>query len=124
MMNSIKGEVLALARRRGWDSPLHAALFDHGIDTSILEAMQAGVPIVATKVGGIPEIINDEVDGILINQGDTAELANAIKKLLSDTSLMKKMGENAYMKITKQYSINQYSENLINLYRKALDTRK
>ena len=39
-MNSIKGEVLALARRRGWDSPLAAALFDHGIDEPILEAMQ------------------------------------------------------------------------------------
>ncbi|HET7010643.1 MAG TPA: M3 family oligoendopeptidase [Anaerolineales bacterium] len=40
-MNSIKGEVLALARRRGWSSPLDAALFDHGIDRSILEAMQS-----------------------------------------------------------------------------------
>ena len=40
-LNSIKGEVAALARRRGWDSPLDAALFDHGIDRPILEAMHA-----------------------------------------------------------------------------------
>ena len=40
-LNSIKGEVAALARRRGWESPLEAALFDHGIDRQILEAMHA-----------------------------------------------------------------------------------
>jgi len=54
-----------------------------GLPHAILEAMKAGTPVIATKVGGIPEIIDDNVNGILIAPGNDLELENAIKKLLN-----------------------------------------
>jgi len=58
---------------------------------SLLEAMQAGVPIIATKVGGIPEVIKPGYNGLLVAPGNPKELASAIMRLLNDRQLQKKI---------------------------------
>ena len=63
-----------------------------GTPTSILEAMAAELPVVATKVGGTPYLIRDGVNGFLVNPGDPAELEQAIIKLIDNPDLAKKMG--------------------------------
>ena len=65
-----------------------------GRPTVILEAMASGKPVIATNVGGIPEIVNDQI-GILISPEDSVGLAEAINNLLEDKELMEKMGKNA-----------------------------
>jgi len=65
-----------------------------GRPSVILEAIASGKPVIATNVGGIPEIVNDEI-GILINPEDPIGLAEAINKLLEDKELREKMGKNA-----------------------------
>lgn len=62
---------------------------------SLLEAMAVGKPVVATKVGGVPEIIKHGENGLLINPGDPYELADAISYLLENTAEAKKMGKEA-----------------------------
>lgn len=57
----------------------------------LLEAMQAGVPIIATKVGGIPEVIKSGYNGLLVTPGDPKELASTIMRLLNDKQLQKKL---------------------------------
>ena len=64
-----------------------------GTPTSIMEAMAAGLPIVATKVGGIPYLIKDGINGLLVSSGNSDELTGAIKKLIDNPELAKKMRE-------------------------------
>jgi len=64
-----------------------------GTSTVIMEAMAAGLPVVATKVGGNPNLIKDSVNGFLVNPGNSLELAEAIAKLLSNREISQKMSE-------------------------------
>ncbi|MCZ3366924.1 MULTISPECIES: glycosyltransferase family 4 protein [Methanobacterium] len=70
----------------------------------ILEAMASGKPVVATKVGGIPEVVNKKI-GILINPEDPVGLAEAINKILQDKELKENMGKNAREQVMKYSSI-------------------
>jgi glycosyltransferase involved in cell wall biosynthesis len=63
-----------------------------GLPLSILEAMRAGLPVVASDVGGVSESVTDEVTGFLIPKGDKTTLANRLMRLLSDAALRRKMG--------------------------------
>ena len=62
-----------------------------GTPTSIMEAMAAGLPVIATKVGGIPYLIKYSVNGLLVNPGNSYELAEAIKKLIDNPEFAKKI---------------------------------
>ena len=75
-----------------------------GLGIVILEAMAAGKPIVATNVGGIPEIIESGQNGILVEAGEEGKLAGAIVKVLSDNSLSRTFGENSMKKVRERFS--------------------
>jgi glycosyltransferase involved in cell wall biosynthesis len=71
-----------------------------GLPIALLEAMATGVPPVATRVGGIPEVVTDGVDGSLVEPGDPAALATAIGKLLADDEARAAMGRRAVERAT------------------------
>lgn len=71
---------------------------------AVLESMACGTPVVASNVGGIPEIITDGVDGLLVEPGHPDMLANAIARLLSDKSLKNLLGQRAKLKIANKFS--------------------
>ena len=66
-----------------------------GLPIALLEAMAAGVACVATRVGGVPEVITDGVDGLLVEAGDPSALALAVARLLDDEELRVALGEQA-----------------------------
>jgi glycosyltransferase involved in cell wall biosynthesis len=72
---------------------------------AILEAMSWGVPIVTTPVGGIPEVVTEEQEGLLVNSGDIVGLAHALARLLAAPSLRRKLGERGRRKIESRFSI-------------------
>lgn len=72
---------------------------------SILEGSYHGLPVVATNVGGIPEIIKDQETGFLIENGDTKGFIKALKILIGDSKLRMKMGDDG-----RQYVMNKFSE--------------
>jgi glycosyltransferase involved in cell wall biosynthesis len=88
-----------------------------GFGLVLLEAMSVGTPVVATKVGGIPEIIEDNKDGILLEPENPEELAKAILRLLSDVNLRSLISSNAYKKVKEEYSIEKYTKTLLSLYK-------
>jgi glycosyltransferase involved in cell wall biosynthesis len=68
------------------------ASHEESLPNTVLEAMAAGVPMVATAVGGVPELIDDEVSGLLVPPGDPESLAGAIKRLAADPALRVRLG--------------------------------
>ncbi len=75
-----------------------------GIPVAMLEAMAAGVPMVATRVGGIPEVIRDGVNGLLVECGRPEDLANAIMRLAQDVNLRKALGREGRNTVVSLYS--------------------
>jgi glycosyltransferase involved in cell wall biosynthesis len=78
--------------------------FFEGMGRVLLEAMAMGKPVVASRVGGIPDLVEDGVNGLLITPGNIEELANSLKKLLRDKSLAANMGKEGINSVTDNFS--------------------
>jgi glycosyltransferase involved in cell wall biosynthesis len=87
-----------------------------GLPLTILEAMAAGKPIVATGVGGIPEVIQDGADGIIIPSDDPDGLADAISELLRDDGKRHDMGVKARKKFEERFTIQKMVEEYEKIY--------
>jgi glycosyltransferase involved in cell wall biosynthesis len=87
-----------------------------GLPNSLLEAMAMGKPVVATKVGGIPEVIRNGFNGILIPPRDHRELAMAIKNLIGNSQLAVKMGQAARNFVLNNHSIVEIAQKWQTLY--------
>jgi glycosyltransferase involved in cell wall biosynthesis len=92
-----------------------------GLPLTILEAMSSGAGIIATKVGGIPEVIQNGKEGFLISPEDSETLAGTIAELLKDRELRAKLGINAYKKVKEKYSIEVYTQNILEFYKSILN---
>jgi len=91
-----------------------------GFPVSILEAMQAGVPIIATAVGGIPEMIRTGEDGILIPPQDPGQIAEAVNLLARDFALRASLVKSADARYQSLYTLETMSEKIANLYNSLL----
>ena len=91
-----------------------------GAPLVVLEAMAAGVPIVASAVGGIPDQIRHEGEGLLVPPGDPAALGDAVLKLLRDPGLARRMGASGCRKVTTVFSHAEMVARTENVYRAAL----
>jgi len=74
-----------------------------GIPNVLAEAMASGLPVVSTTISGIPELVDDGVEGYLVAQRDSAALAAAIRALLEQPKLRQRMGENARRRICRSF---------------------
>lgn len=83
---------------------------------SVLEAMARGIPAVATPVGGIPQLINDGVEGFLVPVDDHRALAFALNHLLESKELRKEMGHSARNKMLNSFNINLLSNKILSIY--------
>jgi glycogen(starch) synthase len=86
------------------------------LGTVLLEAMWLGLPIVASKSGGIPEVVTDGVSGLLVPPGDSEALARAIDRVLSSPDLARQLGE-AARKRAKDYDWEMLAERVLEVYR-------
>ena len=89
----------------------------------LVEAMAAGVPVVGTRSGGVPEIINDGVDGLLVTPGNAREMSNAIVTLLSDTSLSQRLSE-AGRNRAEAFSLGRHVDQMVQEFEKTLRSHK
>jgi glycosyltransferase involved in cell wall biosynthesis len=87
-----------------------------GIPNVILEAMSMGLPVVTTAVSGIPEVIMDGVDGMLMTSGTNEAIADTIRVLYRDESLRKTLGENARKRMISQFHKDNHIDSLYDLF--------
>lgn len=119
---ALNGQVVFTGPRPDIVSYLHQAsafvLPSHseGMPNVILEAMACGLPIVATAVGGIPDIIQNGRNGLLIPPGDAAALAAALAALLNDADLAARLGSQARSDAECRYSITSVVDRYLMLY--------
>jgi colanic acid/amylovoran biosynthesis glycosyltransferase len=94
--------------------------FAEGLPVVLMEAMAMEIPCVATWVTGVPEIVTDAVDGLLVPPGDAEALAGALARLMDDAALRRRLGERARQRILEKFDLLSNTEHLAGLFRRRL----
>jgi glycosyltransferase involved in cell wall biosynthesis len=89
---------------------------------SVLEAMAHAKPVVASRIGGIPELVRDKVTGLLFQPKSAAELSIHIKTLLNDPALRSRLGRQGRKIVETEYSLDRHAAALLSLYRGLMPT--
>jgi glycosyltransferase involved in cell wall biosynthesis len=92
-----------------------------GLSISLIEAMSMGKSVIATNIGGIPEVVSDKVDGLLVEPKNIDMIVEAVKFILNNAEQRDKMRENARIKVEKKFSIENYIYQLDNIYMQLLN---
>jgi glycosyltransferase involved in cell wall biosynthesis len=95
--------------------------FSESFGRSLIEAMACQVPVVATRVGGMTEIVDEGNTGILVKPGDAPALGEAMLRLLSEEGLRTRMGEAARERAVELFSWESIARNLLDNYRRICD---
>jgi glycosyltransferase involved in cell wall biosynthesis len=93
---------------------------NEGTPNVLLEAMSTGLPVVATSVGGVPEIVQHGRNGFLVSPHDPTELTNATRRLIEDPILRQKIGAQGRSYVEETHSLNRLPAYLAQLYELAL----
>ena len=107
------------------------ALFDafllpsvnEGTPVSAIEALGAGTPVVATRVGGVPDVVRDGLDGYLVAAGDVEGAAAKLALLARDAGLRRTLGEAGRSRMAQRYSVERLVDDVDRLYRSLLEAR-
>jgi glycosyltransferase involved in cell wall biosynthesis len=86
----------------------------------LLEAMAGGLPVVATRVGGVPEVVDEGVTGLLVRPNDPPALAEAISSLLDDPGRMRSMGEKGRQRVMEHFTWDKVAERMVGYFREIL----
>jgi len=90
----------------------------------IIEAMSFGLPVIASKIGGLPELVEEGVTGLLFEPGNAEELAEKMKLLWENPDLCHRMGQAGREKAIREYSEDIYYKRLMAIYNRAIEINK
>ena len=96
------------------------ASYAEGLPMTILEAMAARLPIIATRVGAVPNVINNNINGLLIDAGDSAQLSSALLALLTSSDKRKAFAQQAYTDVCEKFSDERMAFEYTEIYRNIL----
>ncbi len=94
---------------------------NEGTPVSAIEALAAARPVVATRVGGVPDVVEDGVDGFLVDPGATDQLADRLEQLARDPELRARMGEHGRRRVPARYAVERLVDDMDRLYRSLLE---
>ncbi len=97
--------------------------FFEGMGRVLLEAMAMEKPVVASHVGGIPDLVEHGISGLLVEPGNVRALADALEKILSDRALARKMGKEGRKRMKEQFSAHIMVQSIDKLYRELLSSK-
>ena len=91
-----------------------------GLPYTLLEAMAFGTPVIASRVGGLAEVVQDGTTGLLVTPGDASDLADALRRLIADPSLRKRLGDAAQGAQRAKFTLEAMADRYIDVYREVL----
>ena len=94
-----------------------------GLPLSLVLAMGAGVPVVSTTVGGVPEVVEDGRTGLLVPPGDAAALGVAVARLVTDPALGRRLADAARAEVLPKFGVDDYVASVAGLYDRLLRER-
>jgi glycosyltransferase involved in cell wall biosynthesis len=97
--------------------------FFEGMGRVLLEAMAMGKPVVASSVGGIPDLVHHGKTGLLVTPGSVSELKSGLITLIRNKALAKQMGEEGRKRISEEFSAGRMAQSIEKLYRELLQTK-
>lgn len=108
--------------RRWWQTATIGVLTsdNEGMPVSLMEAGACGLPVAATAVGGVPELVQDGVTGLLVPPGAPEELAGALERLLLDEPLRIRLGDAARRRVVETFSVVHQVDELLGLWSEIL----
>jgi glycosyltransferase involved in cell wall biosynthesis len=92
------------------------SIFEEPFGRVNIEAMAAGKPVIASRVGGIPEVVEDHVNGLLVPKGDTDALAKAMIKLIDNGELRRRLGENGRISVEEKFDTKKQIKDLEDIF--------
>ena len=92
------------------------ASFAEGVPVSLMEAMASEVPCVSTLITGIPELIRDEIDGLLVSPSDEEALAGALRRLMDQPELRRRLGKAGRQRVIDRYNLDKNVRVLAEVY--------
>jgi glycosyltransferase involved in cell wall biosynthesis len=95
-----------------------------GLPLALLEALTLGRAVVATRVGGVPDVVDDGRTGLLVDPGDPVALAKAIERLLDDEALRRQLGNAGRELMAREHSVAAMVERTIALYDRLKSERR
>lgn len=104
---------------RAFDLNVLASTKNEGIPQVLLQAMYAGCPVIGTYVGGIPDIIENEINGLLVAPENAPALAKTMAQALSDREKTVKRAKRAFRSVAKNYTIDAMGNRTLELYQRA-----
>jgi glycosyltransferase involved in cell wall biosynthesis len=117
----------------GWRSDVASVLADvdvvgltsrnEGTPVALIEALAAATPVVATRVGGVPDVVDDHVTGLLVPPGDPRALSRALAQLLADPQMRRRFGTEGRARMVARFSATRLLHDIGDLYRELLDPR-
>lgn len=97
--------------------------YSESFPMTVLEAMACRVPVIATDVGGIPEMIDSNRNGLLFQPGDPRSLATSLLKIIGDRKFASRLAENARAKVCAELSATKMASSTAEMYRRVLEVR-
>jgi len=94
------------------------ASFAEGVPVVLMEAMAKAIPVISTRIAGIPELIDHEENGLLVDAGDAEDLARQMERLILDVALRGRLGAAGREKITRQYDLHRNNRQMADLFQR------
>jgi glycosyltransferase involved in cell wall biosynthesis len=96
---------------------------NEGTPVTAIEALASGCPVVATRVGGVPDVVTDGEDGFLVDPGDVEGLAASLARLANDPALRARMGGAGRERMRSRYAVDRLIDDVDRLYRELLQQK-
>jgi glycosyltransferase involved in cell wall biosynthesis len=94
-----------------------------GVSLALLEAMAAGLPVIGSRVGGLPEVVADGENGLLIPPRDAGALADALERLLADPAGAQALGDHARRHVREHFTLERLGREINEIYEELVEKK-